>query len=316
MARDTIRYSEIFYSFQGEAQFAGKPAVWIRFFGCNLECNGFGQTNPTDPTTYVLPFLDVDVSSIEKLEDLPVFSHGCDSSYSWSSKYKKLVHNNTVPEICDLITDLMRDVSNPLGQFLHPDTNQDTMLCFTGGEPMLYQQSMIDIIREFERRGNMPLTVTVETNATKELSKPLEDFLYGTVNDDGMMEQDGFYDIGGRIWHWAMSPKLFNTSGENDAVKVDIIKSYAKTPSSSCLKFVVNGSEETFTELDHVRYVLNEEFKAEGASMPDMWLMPVGATKDQQESKTVADIAMLGMKHGYNIATRNHAYVFGNVIGK
>jgi subtilase family serine protease len=50
--------------------------------------------------------------------------------------------------------------------------------------------------------------------------------------------------------------------------------------------------------------------------MPEVWVMPVGATKDQQEAKTVADISMEAMRRGYNIATRNHCYVFGNVIGK
>jgi hypothetical protein len=50
--------------------------------------------------------------------------------------------------------------------------------------------------------------------------------------------------------------------------------------------------------------------------MPEVWVMPVGATKDQQEAKTVADISIEGMRRGYNIATRNHCYVFGNVIGK
>ena len=168
MARDTIRYSEIFYSFQGEAQFAGKPAVWLRFFGCNLECNGFGQKEPTKPETHILPYKTFDVASVQKLEELPVWNYGCDSSYSWSAKYKSLVHDSTVEQICDYITDQMRDESNPEGYFVHPVTNQDTMLCFTGGEPMLYQQSMIDIIREFERRGNMPNIVTVETNARSE----------------------------------------------------------------------------------------------------------------------------------------------------
>ena len=56
-----IRYSEIFYSFQGEAEMAGVPAVWLRFFGCNLNCHGFGQKNPTDPSTYVLPYETFDI---------------------------------------------------------------------------------------------------------------------------------------------------------------------------------------------------------------------------------------------------------------
>ena len=41
--------------------------------------------------------------------------------------------------------------------------------------------------------------------------------------------------------------------------------------------------------------------------------MPVGATKEQQE--TVADIANEAMRRGYKVATRNHAYVYGNQIG-
>ena len=81
-----VRYSEIFFSFQGEAELAGKPAVWLRFFGCNLNCHGFGQKNPTDPSTYVLPYESFDVSTVNHVNDLPVWKTGCDSSYSWSIK--------------------------------------------------------------------------------------------------------------------------------------------------------------------------------------------------------------------------------------
>jgi len=41
--------------------------------------------------------------------------------------------------------------------------------------------------------------------------------------------------------------------------------------------------------------------------------MPVGATKEEQEE--VADICVEARKRGYKVATRNHAYVFGNQIG-
>ena len=83
-------YSEIFRSIQGEGHYTGHPTMWLRYFGCNLECNGFGQKNPKDPSTFVLPYKNIDVSGFKKLEDLPVFTHGCDSSYSWSKKFKGL----------------------------------------------------------------------------------------------------------------------------------------------------------------------------------------------------------------------------------
>jgi organic radical activating enzyme len=305
--RDKIRYSEIFYSFQGEAELAGKPTVWIRFFGCNLECNGFGQTEPTNPDSYVLPYKDFDVNTVQRLEDLPVWHQGCDSSYSWSAKYKKLVHDDTVETICNKLTDLMKSPTNPTGLFQHPVTGQDTQLAFTGGEPMLNQEAMMTILEEFERRDNPVQTVTVETNATKPIKSELAEFIEA---------------FNGR-WHWAMSPKMWTVAGEQDAVKPDIIFSYLQPNSSAVLKFVVSGTEACWQELrEHLDRIANyiQTHDADNEQlirwMPEVWVMPVGATKDQQEAKTVADISIEAMKRGYNVATRNHCYVFGNVIGK
>ena len=57
-------YSEIFRSIQGEGVYTGVPTVWLRLFGCNLECNGFGQKDPTDPSTYVLPYQEIELKDI------------------------------------------------------------------------------------------------------------------------------------------------------------------------------------------------------------------------------------------------------------
>lgn len=302
----TYRYSEIFYSFQGEAELAGKPTVWLRFFGCNLECNGFGQKDPTNTENYILPYKDFDARSVQKLEDLPVWNYGCDSSYSWSAKYKHLVHNATAVEICDRLTELMKHPSNPLGEFIHNTTNQDTQLAFTGGEPMLYQQAMIDIVREFMRRGNCPRTITVETNTTKAVTPELKDFI----------ENEYCNGLGYR-WHWAMSPKLWTVSGEQDAVKPEVIHEYVNVAGASgILKFVMNGEDNAWNEVQEHQHKIYEHFKLHGQYPPEMWIMPVGATKDDQEKPTVAGIAMEAMRRGYNVATRNHCYVFGNVIGK
>lgn len=295
----TYRLSEMFYSFQGEALHAGKPSVWIRWFGCNLECNGFGQKDPTDPTTYVLPYKTFDVSTVKRLEDLPVWNYGCDSSYSWSAKYKDLVHDKTAAEIADDLVEMMKHPSNPEGLFVHPVTGQDTQLCFTGGEPMMWQKAMMAVLHELEQRGNMPRLITIETNATQKIQSIFHDWM--STNYRGV-------DV-----HFAMSPKLHTVSGEIDAVNPAIIQSYIQFGHTYILKFVCNGTEACWAEVDDA---LKKVQAITGEINHNVWIMPVGATKDQQEETQVADIAMEAMKRGFNVATRNHCYVFGNTIGK
>lgn len=291
-----IKYSEIFTSFQGEAGFAGMPTIWVRFFGCNLECNGFGQKNPVDESTYVLPYKTIDISKYKTLEELPVFEHGCDSSYSWSKSYDSLVHKKSVQELVDKLialgeTNLGLKADNKLGFWKHPVTNQKVQLCFTGGEPMLWQKQMKAICDEFKERGMSPLQITIETNGTK----PFKDFRSMTTTAD---------------LYLSVSPKLFSVSGERNAVNVKLLEDYFEE-SSGWLKFVVNGTNACWEELD---MYMNQILPLIPSDW-DIWLMPVGATKEQQEGSTIAKISNEAMKRGYKVATRNHAYVYGNVIG-
>jgi hypothetical protein len=299
-----IRYSEIFYSFQGEAELAGTPAVWLRFFGCNLNCNGFGQKNPTDPSTYELPYETFDVSTVQDVNALPVWKFGCDSSYSWSQRYKHLAHDASPSDIAERLIAANISEHNPEGLFIHPVTKQPVMLCFTGGEPMMQQKAMVEILRELNRRNNAPQIVTVETNGTRSLSDELRTFIN---------TEFPFMAEGKTRWHWSLSPKLFTVSGEENAVNAEHINDYVATNSTSILKFVCNGTAENWMELDnHV----NRIRLLCGRYMPAIWVMPVGATKDAQEDAYIGDLCIDAMNRGYKVATRNHCYVFGNVIGR
>ena len=140
-------YSEIFHSIQGEGHYTGVPTAWLRFFLCNLQCNGFGQVDPTNPDSYELPFEDFDVSSVDRVEDLPVWDKGCDSSYTWAKKFKELMGQETPTVLANKLVDIMKNDSNPEGLFLHPVTKQRQHLCFTGGEPLMItgQRAVIGI---------------------------------------------------------------------------------------------------------------------------------------------------------------------------
>jgi len=292
-----IKYSETFYSPQGEGKYVGIPSLWIRFFLCNLQCNGFGQEDPTNPETYDLPYETIDISDITDVMDLPVFAKGCDSSYTWSKKYKHLITDRTVEETVDELTSKL-----PTGTFVHSATGQNIDMCFTGGEPLLKptQPHLVAIMREFERRGNMPSRVTVETNGTKEISEELKDFLSWYSFDSS------------NEWYWSVSPKLWTTAGEQNkkAIKPEYVAQYAKISNHGQLKFVVNGSEESWDEVaQHVT-----AFRDAGVEWP-VWIMGVGGTVEGLKM-TEAMICDEAIKRGYYYTSRVHAHIYGNAIGK
>lgn len=300
---DTYRYSEIFHSFQGEGRYTGVQTAWIRFFLCNLTCNGFGQKDPTNPETYILPYKDLDVSQFERIEDLPVFEYGCDSSYTWAKKFKHLAKNHTASEICDVIMDVCKSKTNVSGYFSHPTSHQHKHMAFTGGEPMLNQDAIVAIMNEFISRDNCPRYVTVETNGTKPFNKThvLDNFITQAYATGPIHE-----------WFWSVSPKLFSTSGEQfkKAIRPVVVGSYAEVSNRGQLKYVVDGSQQSWDEVEQA----TELFRRAGVYW-DVFIMPVGATKEQQEEDRIANIAVEAIERGYNVSGRLHCYVFGNKIG-
>ena len=299
MSEPSLKYSETFYSAQGEGQYVGIPSLWMRFFLCNLQCNGFGQKDPTDPSTYELPYETIDISDITNVFDLPVFEKGCDSSYTWSKKYKHLITDKTVEEAVDELTSLL-----PHSQFVHPVTGQSAHMVFTGGEPMLKntQPGMMQVIEEFKRRDNMPMNVTVETNGTRPISDEFAEWV--------QREYSNWAD--GREWYWSLSPKLWSTAGEKHkkAIQPEVIGRYAEVSPVGQLKYVVNGTEESWKEVEENTKL----FREAGCNFP-VWIMGVGGTFEGLV-QTEASIADEAIQRGYNYTSRVHVHIYGNAIGK
>jgi 7-carboxy-7-deazaguanine synthase len=273
----TVLYSEIFKSIQGEGHYTGVPTAWLRFFGCNLECNGFGQKDPTDPSTYELPFEKIDLTDITQVEELPVFKYGCDSSYSWSKKFAHLQHNETPEEVADKLDDMLKD---------------NWHLAFTGGEPLLRaaQKNVVKILNRIPKQNY----ITFETNGTQIIREELETYI------NHYPRKEFFFSI---------SPKIFNTSGEKDAVKPEIVKQYWELSQQGQLKFVCNGTDESWEEIENAI----QSFRDVGVGYP-IWIMPVGALEETQQ-ENAAMIAEQTMDRGYNVSARVHCYIWGNQIG-
>ena len=309
MADKKYYYSEVFNSIQGEGLYTGQWTLWLRFFLCNLQCNGFGQIDPTNPDTYDLPFEDFDASKVNRVEDLPVWEKGCDSSYTWSKKFKHLMGQKTARELVDLIRETTKTETNPEGNFLHPESQQTAHMCFTGGEPLMRhaQNAFMEMWECFKFDQNLPDSVTFETNGTQMLSDQFFDY----ITNKGLYNTPMFFSC---------SPKLWTVAGEkgDKAIKPEVVAQYAhasgvindqwKRPNGQ-LKFVLGDKKEMWDEVDDV---INN-FRAAGVHWP-VYIMPVGATVEEQEDSG-GKVAEIAFKKGYNVSGRLHCHLFGNAIG-
>ena len=291
-------YSEIFKSIQGEGTYTGVHTIWLRFFMCNLQCNGFGQLDPKDPNSFVLPYKNFDISNIKKVEDLPIWNKGCDSSYSWAKRFKHLMSKGTPSVIAERIMDVTKSKTNHYGYLKNPISGQKSDMCFTGGEPLLLssQKASIEILRYFENTSNIPRSVTYETNGTIELGLDFIDF----------WKAKSSYEL-----FFSISPKLFSVSGENnkEVILPEVVNKYYQLSSRGHLKFVLGTNIEQWEEMEDIIKL----FRKYGIEYP-VYIMPVGSREEDQKelAGTVADMAIA---RGYNVSARVHVYLFGNAIG-
>ena len=291
-----LRYSEAFYSVQGEGRFVGVPSVFLRVFGCNFECRGFGQPKGnlipvTEMPYYTDPKADKEhPEAYKSIDDLPVTPIGCDSSASWAMKYKHLQLTKTVDEVVDHITGLL-----PNGTFTGQH-GEDIHLVITGGEPLLgWQRVWPDLLDKCKEVGLK--NVTFETNGSQVVKSEL-------VNYFNLQNQDLHVT-------WSTSPKL-SVSGEKtiDALIPSALVSMNEVQNSYLYnKFVVRDKED-FNEVD----MFVDAYKKAGVVIDSIYCMPEGATLEQQ-SFTEKEVANLCMETGYKFSPRLHISLFGNAWG-
>jgi 7-carboxy-7-deazaguanine synthase len=295
-----LKVSEIFYSAQGEGRYVGVPSVFLRTFGCNFTCAGFG-CKPGEKTTEVEDIIKIVEAEPNKFTDfnsLPLAQTGCDSYASWHPAFKKFSPTMNVDEVVHNLLKL-----TPNGRW-QQDNGNPAHLVVTGGEPLLGWQRLYQEL--FDHIGMEDLDfVTFETNGTQELHEDFKNYIV-----DWHMAQRGDEYIGRfRELQFSVSPKL-SVSGEQwqDAICPDIIADY-QSVGITYLKFVVDKVED-FAEVDRAV----AEYRRAGF-MGTVYVMPVGGTVMgyNQNRVHVADEAM---KRGYYYSPRLHVDLWGNGWGK
>lgn len=279
-----IKIAELFYSIQGEGRYMGVPSVFLRTFGCNFKCAGFGM--PQGALSEEVEAIAQRIDNFKTYQELPLVSTGCDSYASWDPRFKHLSPVLDSSAVADAICDM-----------LPQKTWQDEHLVITGGEPLLgWQRAYPDLLDHPKMVGLKE--ITFETNGTQKLTPEFKNYILNWG-----MEHRGYHSL-----TFSVSAKL-SCSGEerHEAIRPDVVCEYQEV-GHTYLKFVVAteaDAEEALETLD--------VYRAEGFT-GHCYLMPVGGVESVYalNNRRVAEFAM---KHGLRYSDRLQVPLFKNEWG-
>ena len=274
-----IKVAELFYSIQGEGRYMGVPSVFLRTFGCNFKCEGFGMPKGEKSVEY----LQVDPEKYTDYKQLPLVSTGCDSYASWDPRFKHLSPVVDSDGLADSIMDIL-----PHKRW------EDEHLVITGGEPLLgWQRAYPDLLDHPKMKALKE--ITFETNGTQKLTAEFKEYLREWNDWD-------------RELTFSVSAKL-PCSGEKweDAIVPEVVCEYEEV-GTAYLKFVVANEQDV---ADVERAV--KEYRAAGFK-GHIYLMPVGGVESvyHLNNRTVAELAM---KKGWRYSDRLQVPLFKNEWG-
>jgi len=278
-----IKISELFYSIQGEGRYMGVPSVFLRTFGCNFKCAGFGM--PKGEVSKEVEDIAARVHYYDDYKKLPLVSTGCDSYASWDPRFKHLSPMRSTDDIVDSIMAML-----PHNRWM------DEHLVITGGEPLLgWQRAYPDLLSNEKMRALKE--ITFETNGTQELSQDLAIYLQKwKINREK------------NALTFSVSPKL-SISGEKweEAICPDIIRQY-ESIGFVYLKFVIATSEDAL-EADKAV----QAFRTGGFRGP-VYFMPCGGVESVY-NLNAKNVAIEAMNRGYRYSDRLQVPLFKNEWG-
>ena len=278
-----IKVAELFYSIQGEGRYMGVPSVFLRTFGCNFKCAGFGMPKGELSEEY----LKIDPTQYAKYEELPLVSTGCDSYASWDPAFKHLSPMLTVDAITDRITEIL-----PF------NTWQDEHLVITGGEPLLgWQRAYPDLLNHPTMASLKE--ITFETNGTQQLTTEFKDYLVQWQMPNLEFNREVTFSVSAKL----------SCSGEHpdEAIKPEVVCEYEEV-GYTYLKFVVATEDDAEEALEAA-----DIYRAAGFRGP-IYLMPVGGVESVYtlNNRRVAELAM---KMGLRYSDRLQVPLFKNAWG-
>jgi len=278
-----IKVAELFYSIQGEGRYMGVPSVFLRTFGCNFTCDGFGMAR--GEKSHERHDISQVAHMFNKYEELPLVSTGCDSYASWMPEFKDLSPMLTSDAIADRIAEII-----PHGEW------KDEHLVITGGEPLLgWQRAYPDLLNNPKMAGLKE--ITFETNGTQKLTEEFKHYLGEWTAKQWDREVT-----------FSVSAKL-PCSGEKweEAILPEVVCDYEKR-GTAYLKFVI-ATEQDFADAE----CAIAAYRKAGFT-GHVYLMPVGGVESVYALNN-RNVALLAMKHGLRYSDRLQVPLFKNQWG-
>jgi len=278
-----LKVSELFYSIQGEGRYMGVPSVFLRTYGCNFTCGGFGM--PKGEMSSERDVIAIKAEDYTDYKSLPLVSTGCDSYASWDPRFKHLSPVLDSDSIADSICNIL-----PHGRWM------DEHLVITGGEPLLgWQRAYPDLLSHEKMRSLKE--ITFETNGTQVLGEVLTNYL---LQWKISREKNALT--------FSVSPKL-SISGEKweEAICPQVIRQY-ESVGFVYLKFVIATKEDAIEADKAVN-----EFRASGFRGP-VYFMPCGGVESLY-NLNAKNVAIEAMNRGYRYSDRLQVPLFKNEWG-
>lgn len=266
-----VSVAEIFQSVQGEGRHTGVNSIFFRTAGCNYLCGGQLAADEYEGTDYE-----------KQTQGMANGLANGDEEGEW---------------VCDTIDEWMDDSSYSVEEIYErfedegwtEAIDEGAHLILTGGEPMVQQGELADLVSYFEDQGHDPF-VEVETNGS-------------IYPDEEIREHIDQYNI---------SPKLTNAGMRKDVVyHPENMRRFAQLNEvedvNADLKIVVNDK----SDWEEVRddYVEQDWF-----DKSNIFLMPAGLNQEKI-GLSDEDVAELSVENNLNYSDRLQVRIWNEVTG-